>query len=155
MRAAAFMLSLSVFGIVALACGSCRGASRGEQRGLLQSSDTQSVEDSGERISGEFVVKGIEDDYSNKDLQGQAVTTFRFEESSEFKVGRESGGSVLSIEEGTYVVSIRDELVLYVEKVGGGLLAEARTKRYLIVERTADRIKLRSSPSTVLVLEKK
>jgi hypothetical protein len=155
MRAAAFMLNLSVFGMVALACGSCRGASPDEQRGLLQSSEAQSIEDSGKRISGDYVVKGIEDDYGNKDLQGQPLTTFRLEESGEFKIERESGGVILNIEEGTYVVSLQDELVLYVEKVDGGLLAEARTKRYGIIERTADRIRLRSSPSITLVLEKK
>lgn len=155
MRAHAFMLKLSVFGLAALAFGSCRGASREEQGGLLQSFDAPSVEDSGKRISGDFVLKSVEDDYGNKSLQGKPASTFRFRESGDFKIERESGGTALGVEEGTYVIGKRNELLLYVEKVGGDLLSEARVYRYIIADQSADRMRLQSNPSATLVLEKK
>jgi hypothetical protein len=155
MRAGAFLLKLSILGLVALACGSCRAASREEQGGLLQSSEGPAVEDSGKRISGDFILKGIDDDYGNKSLQGKPVSTFRFEESGDFKIERESGGKSLSVEEGTYIVGKQGELILYVEKVGGELLSAASVRRYIIDDQSADRIRLRSNPSATLVLEKK
>ncbi|HVG17475.1 MAG TPA: hypothetical protein VNI02_00370 [Blastocatellia bacterium] len=149
------MLKLSLFGLLALAFSCCRGTSREEQGGLLQSSDAPSVEDSGRKISGEFVLKGIEDDYGNKNPQGRAASTFRFEEGGGFKIERESGASATRVEEGTYVIGKRNELVLYVEKVGGELLSEARVYRYVIADQSGDRMRLQSSPSATLVLQKK
>ncbi|MFP5263706.1 MAG: hypothetical protein ACLGJB_17635 [Blastocatellia bacterium] len=155
MRAQAFLLKLSVFGLAALAFGSCRGGSREEQGGLLQSAEVPSVEDSGRKISGVFALSGVEDDYGNKSLQGRPASTFRFEESGDFKIERELGGTALSVEEGTYVIGKRNELLLYVEKVGGELLSEARVYRYVVAGQSADWIRLQSSPSATLVLQKK
>jgi hypothetical protein len=122
---------------------------------LLQPSEAASVEDSGKRISGHFVLKSLDDDYGNKNLQGKPVTTFRFDEGGGFKIERESGGTPLSVEEGTYIVGSGNELVLYVEKVGGELLSEARVRRYAIADESAGRMMLRGNPSATLVLEKK
>ncbi|HEX8091941.1 MAG TPA: hypothetical protein VF762_24030 [Blastocatellia bacterium] len=155
MHARAFLLKLTVFGLAALAFGSCGGASREEGGGLLQSFDPPPVEDSGRKISGDFVLKIVEDDYGDKSLQGKPTSTFRFEESGDFKIERESGGAALSVEEGTYVIGKRKELLLYVEKVGGALLSEARVYRYIIADQSADRMRLQSNPSATLVLQKK
>ena len=154
MRAAALLVKLSVFGLVVLACASCRSGLREEQGGSLEPSEVASVEDSGRRISGDFVLKEIEDDYGNKNLQGKPVSTFRFEESGAFKIER-GGGAASSAEEGTYIIGKGSELVLYVEKIGGELLSGARVYRYTIAEEGDDRIKLRANPSATLVLQKK
>jgi hypothetical protein len=155
MRAARFLLKLTVFGLVAVACSCCRNASREEQGGFAQSSEAPSIEDSGKRLSGDFVLNRIEDDYGNKSLQGKPVSTFRFEESGAFKIERESGGTVLSVEEGTYIISPQNVLVLYVEKVGGEFQSEARIHQYVITERSADQLKLQHYPSATLVLRGK
>lgn len=155
MRAGAFLFKLSILGLIALACSSCRGASREEQGELLQSSESSSIEDSGKRISGDFVLKSVEDNYANKSLQGKPVSTFRFEESGAFKIERELGGTILSVEEGTYIIGSQNELALYVEKVGGELLSEARIRLYNIAEQSAGGMRLQSNPSLTLVLEKR
>jgi hypothetical protein len=154
MRAARLLVKLSVVGLVALACASCRSGLRGEQGGSLQSSEVLTVEDSGKRISGDFVLKAIEDDYGKKSLQGKPASTFRFEEGGAFKIERE-GGTASSAEDGTYIIGTRNELVLYVEKIGGELLSGARVYHYIIVDQGDDRLKLQANPSATLVLQKK
>jgi hypothetical protein len=154
MRAAALLVKLSVFGLMILACASCRSRSREGQGGSLESSEAPSVEDSGKRISGDFLLKDIEDDYGSKSLQGMPVSTFRFEESGAFKIER-GMGAASSAEEGTYIIGKGNELVLYVEKTGGELRSGARVYRYIIADQGDDRMKLRANPSATLVLQRK
>jgi hypothetical protein len=141
--------------MVAIACSSCRSPTRGEPPGLLQPTESESIQDSGKRLSGEFTLKTVEDDYGQKNLQGQSLAAFRFEESGAFKIDRESGNDSMTIKEGTYVISARNELILYVEKVNGSLLSEARINRYLITDMGSDLIRLQSTRSTKYVLEKR
>jgi hypothetical protein len=155
MRPGRLLLYISCLGMVAIACSSCRGPTRGEQPGLLQPTESESIQDSGKRLSGEFTLKTVEDDYGEKNLQGQSLAAFRFEESGAFKIDRESGNDSMTIKEGTYVISARNELILYVEKVNGSLLSEARINRYLITDMGSDLIRLQSTRSTKYVLEKR
>jgi hypothetical protein len=155
MRPVALLFNLAMFGLVVVACSCGRGASREGQGVIPRSSEASSIEDSGKRISGDFVLKSVDDDYGNKSLQGKPVSTFRFEESGAFKIERESSGTVLNVEEGTYIIGEENVLVLYVEKVGGELLGEARIYKYVITYRSADELRLQYNPSATLVLRKK
>ncbi|HST22029.1 MAG TPA: hypothetical protein VLR90_12975, partial [Blastocatellia bacterium] len=114
-----------------------------------------SIEDSGKRLSGDYDVKSVEDDYAKKTTQGAVRTTFRFKEDGTFTIERELRGSVSSVEEGAYIIGKQSELVLYIEKAGGDLRSDARMVRYLISAQSDDSLKLQSSPSTVLVLQKR
>ncbi len=117
----------------------------------MNQSEAVSIEDSGKRLSGDYDVKSVEDDYAKKTAQGAQRTTFRFREDGTFTIERESHG----VEEGAYIIGRQSELVLYIEKTGGDLRSDARVVRYLMSDQSADSMKLQSNPSTVLVLQKR
>ena len=117
----------------------------------MNQSEIVSIEDSGKKLSGDYDVKSVEDDYAKKTAQGAVRTTFRFREDGTFTIERELRG----VEEGAYIIGRQSELVLYIEKAGGDLRSDARVVRYLISDQSDDSMKLQSSPSTVLVLQKR
>jgi hypothetical protein len=111
MRGPALLIKSSLVALLTLAFVSC-GASRPDpDRGSLRQSEAELVEDSGKRISGEYYLQSVEDDYSAKSAQGEAQTTFSFREDGTFAIERESRGRPSGVDEGTYVISSRGELV--------------------------------------------
>jgi hypothetical protein len=59
------------------------------------------------------------------------------------------------MDEGVYLISAQRELVLYVEKINGQPLTEARVERFVIIEEGADSMALGSGPSLKLMLKKR
>jgi hypothetical protein len=155
MRGAALLLKSSYVVLLTLASISCGAVHREAEPDSAQPSNAVSVEDSGKRLSGDYDVKAVEDDYAKKTAQGARRTTFRFREDGSFVIERELRDSVSSIEEGSYVIGKQGELVLYIEKAGGDLRSEARVMRYLMSDQSDDSMKLRSNPSAVLTLQKR
>lgn len=154
-RSATLLLRSSFVILLTLVSISCGAAHRETGQDPLQSSEAVSIEDSGKKLSGDYDVKSVEDDYAKKTAQGALRTTFRFREDGSFTIERELRGSVPSVEEGAYIIGKESELVLYVEKTGGDLRSEARVVRYLMSDQNDNSMKLQSNHSTVLVLQKK
>jgi len=148
---ATLLLKSSFVALLTVIFISCGAAHRESEQDSLQPSEAVSIEDSGKRLSGDFDVKYVEDDYAKKTAQGAVRTTFRFREDGTFTIERELRG----VEEGAYIIGRQSELVLYIEKAGGDLRSDARVVRYLISDQSDDSMKLQSSPSTVLVLQKR
>ncbi len=149
------LLKLSFAAFLTLVSISCGAVHREAEPDSSQPSETLSVEDTGKRLSGDYDVKTFEDDYAKKTAQGARLTTFRFREDGSFTIERELRDSVSSIEEGAYVIGKQGELVLYVEKAGGEVRSEARVVRYLMSDQSDNSMKLQSSPSAVLILQKR
>lgn len=139
---------LTMLGAVALATASC-GASTQSQRDDPQSSEAPPIEDSGKRLSGDFVVSSLEDSYGPKKTQTQTQTVFSFDESGIFKKQNKS-----RTEEGSYLIGTQGELVIYIEKVNGEPLPAARVERYSMSDQRDDGLTLQSR-SGKLVLRKR
>ena len=137
-----------LLGAVALGVVSCGAATQQQQPETSQAS-AEPIEDSGKRLSGEFLLSALEDTYRPKNSSGPQ-TVFSFDESGNFKRQDKS-----RIEEGGYVISTRGELVFYIEKVNGEPLTDARVERYVITDQRDDAITLQSGPSRKLVLRKR
>ena len=150
-----FLLKSLLVALLALTFISCGAGNRDTGRDSLQPSEAEWVEDSGKRISGNYNLQSVEDDYRAKSAQGEARTTFSFREDGTFAIERESRGATSSIDEGTYVISKQGELVLYIEKIGGDPRPEARVARYLISDQSGDSLKLQGNPSSALILKKR
>ena len=150
-RGVTLLLKSSLVILLTVASISCGPAHRKAEQNSLTQPDAVSIEDSGKRLSGDFDVKSVEDDYAKKTAQGAVRTTFRFREDGTFTIER----SRSSVEEGAYIIGNQGELVLYIEKVGGDLRSDARVVRYLMSDQSDDSVKLQSSPSAVLVLQKR
>ncbi|MEK6408257.1 MAG: hypothetical protein AABN34_14955 [Acidobacteriota bacterium] len=141
---------LCLLGAVALAVISCGASPQSGQSGAAQSSNGDPVEDSGERLSGDFDLSSLEDAYRAKSVQAQPKTIFSFDDVGNFKRQEKP-----RIDEGTYLIGAGSELVIYIEKVNGEPLAAARVERYVIAERRRDSITLQSGPSRRLILRKR
>jgi hypothetical protein len=152
---ATLLLKSSFVVLLTVVSISCGAAHREAGQDSLNPSEVVSIEDSGKRLSGDYDVKSVEDDYAKKTAQGAVRTTFRFKEDGTFTIERELRGSRSSLEEGSYIIGHQSELVLYIEKAGGDLRSEAREVRYLMSDQSDDSMKLQSSPSTVLLLQKR
>jgi hypothetical protein len=140
---------LVLAGAVALLAVSC-GASTQSRPGAPQASDTDSIEDSGKRLSGEFILSAVEDAYRPKNASAPLQAVFSFDENGNFKRQDKS-----RVEEGAYLIGTRSELVMYIEKINGELLGAARVDRYAIIDQRDDSITLQSGPSKKLVLRKR
>jgi hypothetical protein len=140
---------VTMLGAVALATGSC-GASTGSQRDNTLSSGFPSIEDSGKRLSGDFVVSSLEDSYAPKKAPTQAQAVFSFDESGIFKKQDKS-----RTEEGSYVIGTQGELVIYAEKVNGEPLPAARVERYSMSDQRDDGFTLQSGGSRKVLLRKR
>jgi len=128
------------------ACGFSRGSGSAGANPVIES---ESFEDSGRRLSGEFVLSHIEDLYRPESTT-VVHTFFSFDEAGSFKRQQNS-----RMDEGVYLISAKRELVLYVEKINGQQLTEARIERFAIIEEGADSIALGSGPSRKLILKKR
>lgn len=141
---------LILAGAVALLVVSCGASTESRPPGTQQASDTGSIEDSGKRLSGEFVLSAVEDAYRPKNAQAQPQAVFSFDENGNFRRQDKS-----RVEEGAYLIGSKGELVIYIEKVNGELLAAARVDRHVIIDQRDDSITLQSGPSKTLVLRKR
>ena len=141
---------LVLAGAVALLAVSCGTSTQSRPTAAQQASDTDSIEDSGKRLSGEFVLSAVEDAYRPKNASAPLQVVFSFDENGTFKRQDKS-----RVEEGAYLIGTRSELVMYIEKVNGELLGSARVDRYTIIDQHDDSIRLESSPSKTLVLRKR
>jgi len=150
-----FNLKLLLAGLLALISISCKALSTDHQESQDQTQESRSIENSGKKISGEFVLKGIESDYGAKGVRAAPETIFKFETDGSFKRERASGGTVQTIDEGSYVISTRNELALYVEKVGAEMVDAARAEYYTINSQTDDTIRLGRGPAEVLILKRR
>ena len=59
------------------------------------------------------------------------------------------------VEEGAYLIGPRGELVVYIEKVNGDLLAAARVERYVIADQRDDALTLQAGPAREIVLRRR
>lgn len=99
-------------------------------------------------MSGEFEIISLEDSYRRDDLPSQA--TFSFDQNGDFK--RQDGSR---LEEGSYLITAQNELVLYIEKVNGEPRSAARVEGYQIADQSENGFTLEGGPSRRLVLRKR
>jgi hypothetical protein len=131
---------LSLLGAVALGVASCGEATKTQQGGSAQVSKAGTVEDTGKRLSGDFVLSEVEDAYGRANPQSRAQTILSFDEKGSLKRQERS-----RVDEGTYLIEGRSELVIYIEKVNGEQLEAARIERYRIFDESGDTITLQSA----------
>lgn len=144
-RSTARLLFLGSLALTALSCGA---SAPSRDSGSGQSREVEAVENSGKRISGEFVLISLEDSFRQDNPQSQA--TFNFDEDGDFKRQDRS-----RLEEGTYLISVQNELMLYVEKMNGEPLPAARLERYQIADQSDTGFTLQEGPTRKLVLRKR
>lgn len=142
--------TLSLIGVVALVVASCGASTHSQQPGQEQFSDAEVIEDSGKRLSGEFVLSAVEDAYRAKNATVHPQAVFSFDDNANFKRQDTS-----RVEEGAYLIGTQGQLVIYIEKVNGELLGTARVDRYVILDQNDDSITLQSGPSKNLILRKR
>jgi hypothetical protein len=140
--------TLSLIGVVALFVASCGASTHSQQPGQEQFSEA--VEDSGKRLSGEFVLSAVEDAYRAKNSTVQPPAVFSFDDN-----GTSKRQDTSRVEEGAYLIGNQGQLVIYIEKVNGELLDAARVDRYVILDQSDDSITLQSGPSKTLILRKR
>jgi hypothetical protein len=133
---------------LALAALSCGASSPSKEPGSPQSPEEAAVEDSGKRMSGEFIVNSVEDAYRQDNSQAQTV--FTFNDNGDFKRQDKS-----RIEEGSYLITAQNRMMLYIEKVNGDLRTAARVEQYQITDQSDKGFTLHEGPSRILVLRKR
>lgn len=119
-----------------------------------QSRAAESFEDSGRHLSGDFVVESFSDDYLVKAVQEGTQSAFSFKDDGTFRSERKSRG-VMRVEEGSYLITAQDEIVLYIETGGGEKLSAARLELYKIETQSEAELRLRQNASTTLMLRRK
>ena len=140
---------LSLLCAVALGAASCGTATKTQQGGFAPVSEADPVEDSGKRLSGDFVLSAVEDAYRVANTQNPPQTILSFDEKGTLKRQDRS-----RVDQGNYLIGARGELVIYVEKVNGEPLAAAQIERYVITDESGDAITIQS-PSRKLTLRKR
>lgn len=135
-------------GSLALAALSCGASAPSRDSSSGQAPEAEAVEDSGKRLSGEFSLISLEDSYRRDNLESQ--TTFNFDENGDFKRQDRS-----RLEEGSYLITAQNEMVLYIEKVNGELRSAARVEHYQIADQSDNGFTLKEGPSRKLVLRKR
>jgi hypothetical protein len=144
----ALCMALMVF------AAACRDAHPRATENDQQSRAAESFEDSGRRLSGDFVVESFSDDYLVKAVQDGTPSAFSFKDDGTFRSERKSRG-VGSIEGGSYLITVHDEIVLYIETGGGERLSTARLELYKIEAQSEAELRLRQNASTTLLLRRK
>lgn len=140
--------ALALFGV------SCRNAHPQATEDSLHSQNAESIEDSGRRLAGDFIVQSLADDYVANTVQAAPRWAFSFKDDGTFRSERGVRGAT-RIEEGSYVISAQSDLVLYVETVAGEALTGARIERYQIEAQSDAELRLRRNGSVTLVLRRK
>jgi hypothetical protein len=145
LKSAATTLLLASVALGALSCGA---STQSRETSSSNSSGDAGVDDSGRRLSGEFVLISIEDAYGQD--KAQPLATFSFDENGNFKRQDRS-----RIEEGSYLITPQSDLVIYIEKVNGEPRAAARVERYQIADQRDDGFTLQEGPTKTLVFRKR
>jgi len=141
---------LSLLGAVALGVASCGGSTKTQQGESAQVFEADPAEDSGKRLSGDYVLSAVEDVYRIANTQQNLPQTIlSFDKKGTLKRQERS-----RIDEGTYLIGARSELVIYIEKVNGEPLTAAQIERYLITDESGDAITIQS-PSRKLTFRKR
>ena len=157
MRSESYNISLSLVGLLALicvCCGKTDDASNPDlQAAFGEASQPKAITDSGKRLSGEFLFQVVADSYAAEGSSGNQTRLFTFDEDGNFKA-EGFAGSTVAVEEGSYLIDKRGEMILYFDKTGGALLDSARQERYNIIGQTELLIRL-EQPSKEFVLRKR
>jgi hypothetical protein len=132
----------------------CRNVQPQAAEDGLHSQNVESIEDSGRRLAGDFVVLSLADDYVANSVQAAPRWAFSFKDDGTFRSEREVRGAT-RIEAGSYLISAPGELVLYIETVAGEALTDARLERYKIEAQSDAELRLRRNGSATLVLHRK
>ena len=147
------LLHLGLCTALALFAAACRKVQPQTSEDGLQTQKAESIEDSGRRLAGDFVVQSLADDYVANSVQAAPRWAFSFKEDGSFRSERDVRGT-LRIEAGSYVISAQGELVLYIESVAGEALTEARIERYRIDAQSDGELRLRRNGAATLVLRR-
>lgn len=146
-----FHLVLCASLMAVAACGTTRPQS-GDVAWVASTGEP--IEDSGRRLSGDYVVRTITDQYTASAVQASPRWSFSFKDDGSFQSERETGGAA-RVETGSYLISVQNALVVFIETVGGNPLSEARTELYQIESQSDSELRLRRNGSMALVLRKK
>ena len=138
-----------MIGVASLIQVSCGAASSSHHDDETTSTNAELVENSGKTLSGDFVLSAVDNEYKVKGAQ-LAQRSLSFDEAGNFK--RQDR---LRVEEGAYLIGPHNELVLYIDKVNGDLLASAHVERFLIVAQSDDSVTLQNSPAETQTWKKK
>lgn len=144
------MLRLSILALCIVTFISCSNAPAPDEESALQPQKVDAPQSSGKTLKGEFVLKPAEDDYA---ITVEPRAVIRFDEEGNFRRQQFSGGAIA--EEGGYIISTANELVLYVEKVADEQLESAVMEKYSIMEQSDSRLKLQADRAGTFILEKK
>ncbi len=149
---------LALAGLLALICFSCGrtddSGGQDQQSELKVALQQSIIEDSGKRLSGEFVFQVVEDSYAPKDVANGLTRVYTFDEEGNFKVEK-FVRSTATVEEGSYLIDKQGGLVLYYDKVSGAMLESARQERYNIISQTDVLLRLEQPPTKAFVLRKR
>ena len=148
------LLMYLAMGMALTFLAACRDARPQAGEDGLQVQDAEAIEDSGRRLTGNFVVQSFADDYASNSAQAVPRWAFSFQGDGGFRSERDVRGAA-RVEEGHYVISAAGELVLYIETVAGEALSGARLERYQIEAQGDAELRLRRSGSVTLVLQKR
>lgn len=132
--------------IAALILASCDASKRSAEP---SSERKDQIENSGRRLSGDFVVASIEDSYRGRRAEPQS-SILSFDDAGRFK--RQDNSRV---EEGSYIIDTSGDLIVFIEKLNGEFLTSARIERYMIDDRHGDQAITLSGPSRSFVLTRR
>lgn len=138
-------LRIVLFAFVA-ALVSCGASLR--STGSNASDPVGEVEDSGKRISGDFVAS-IEDSYRARGSGPQRQAMLSFDGEGNFKRQLDS-----RIEEGSYLITTTGEMIVYIEKVNGEPLTAAKAERYRLDDQSEGSMTL-TGPARSFLLKRK
>ena len=158
MRSESYNISLALAGLLALICFACGRTEyipgQDQQPELMEAAKPGLFEDSGKRLSGEFVFQVVDDSYAPKDAANGLSRVFTFDADGNFKAEK-FVRSTSTIEEGSYLIDKQGGLVLYYDKVSGAMLESARQERYNIISQTDVLLRLEQPPTMSFVLRKR
>jgi hypothetical protein len=107
-----------------------------------QAPESQPVQNSGRTLSGDYVLKSLDDDYTPKDRASRPTLVYTFDKEGRFKREERSGVRLIKHVEGSYVIGTKGEMMLYVERVGDDQMAAAVAERYELDEQPDGSLKL-------------
>lgn len=128
MRRFSLFISLFVVTCLAFVTFSCGASHQSRQTSPARSTEDGGVEDSGKRLAGQFVLISVEDQYRH-DVDHPQQVDLSFDREGTFKRQDKS-----RIEEGSYLITPKQDLLLYVERVNGEQRTAAKVERYQIAD---------------------
>jgi hypothetical protein len=153
-----FNFQFAILCLLALLFCSCHRSTSSETDNQTfdswQAPESQPVQNSGRTLSGNYVLKSLDDDYTSKDRASRPALVYTFDKEGRFKREERSGGRLIVHVEGSYVIGTKGELIFYVERVGDDQVTAAVAERYELDEQPDGSLKLRQSPGATLTLAK-